>query len=90
MADGGLPCIRDLRIPVNTVLGQLAAGRAEVEILKNLPDLEHAGIMAALVRSGCGPGARAAARRRAVRFLVFGIHRLARVGVDRVSSLLDP
>jgi hypothetical protein len=24
---GGLPCIRDLRIPVSTVLGQLAAGR---------------------------------------------------------------
>lgn len=25
---GGLPCIRDLRIPVGTVLGQLAAGRS--------------------------------------------------------------
>ncbi len=24
---GGLPCIRDLRIPVSTVIGQLAAGR---------------------------------------------------------------
>jgi hypothetical protein len=24
---GGLPCLRDLRIPVGTVLGRLAAGR---------------------------------------------------------------
>ena len=24
---GGLPCVRGLRIPVSTVLGQLAAGR---------------------------------------------------------------
>ncbi|MGH3721562.1 MAG: DUF433 domain-containing protein [Pseudonocardiaceae bacterium] len=45
---GGLPCIRDLRIPVSTVLGQLAAGRAEAEILEDFPDLEHADIMAAL------------------------------------------
>ncbi|MGH3722404.1 MAG: DUF433 domain-containing protein [Pseudonocardiaceae bacterium] len=43
---GGLPCIRDLLIPVSTVLGQLAAGRAEAEILKNFPDLENADIMA--------------------------------------------
>ncbi|MGH3684583.1 MAG: DUF433 domain-containing protein [Pseudonocardiaceae bacterium] len=40
---GGLRCIRDLRIPVSTVLGQLAAGRAEVEILKTFPDLEKCG-----------------------------------------------
>lgn len=45
---GGLPCIRDLRIPVSTVLGQLAAGRTEAEILEDFPDLEHADIMAAL------------------------------------------
>ncbi|MGH3928829.1 MAG: DUF433 domain-containing protein, partial [Pseudonocardiaceae bacterium] len=34
---GGLPCIRDLRIPVSTVLGQLAAGRAAQEILEDFP-----------------------------------------------------
>ncbi|MGH3827996.1 MAG: DUF433 domain-containing protein [Pseudonocardiaceae bacterium] len=45
---GGLPCIRDLRIPVSTVLGQLAAGCAEVEILQNFPDLENMDVMTAL------------------------------------------
>ncbi|MGH3875145.1 MAG: DUF433 domain-containing protein [Pseudonocardiaceae bacterium] len=42
---GGLPCIRDLRIPVGTVLGQLAAGR---EVREVFPDLEPADILAAL------------------------------------------
>ncbi|MGH3898890.1 MAG: DUF433 domain-containing protein [Pseudonocardiaceae bacterium] len=42
---GGLPCIRDVRIPVGTVLGQLAAGR---EIREDFPDLEPADILAAL------------------------------------------
>lgn len=45
---GGLPCIRDLRIPVSTVIGQLAAGRTHEEILDDFPDLEEADIMAAL------------------------------------------
>jgi len=45
---GGLPCIRDLRIPVSTVIGQLAAGRAHAEILADFPDLEEADIVAAL------------------------------------------
>jgi uncharacterized protein (DUF433 family) len=45
---GGLPCIRGLRIPVSTVLGQLAAGRTEAEILADYPDLESADIPAAL------------------------------------------
>jgi uncharacterized protein (DUF433 family) len=45
---GGLPCIRDLRIPVGTVLGQLAAGRDGREILAYFPDLEPADILAAL------------------------------------------
>lgn len=45
---GGLPCIRDLRIPVGTVLGQLAAGREVREILEDFPDLEPADILAAL------------------------------------------
>lgn len=45
---GGLPCIRDLRIPVSTVIGQLAAGRTHDEILADFPDLEEADIAAAL------------------------------------------
>lgn len=44
----GLPCIRGLRIPVSTVLGQLAAGRTQAEILADYPDLEQADIPAAL------------------------------------------
>ena len=45
---GGLPCIRDLRIPVSTVIGQLAAGRTHEEILADFPDLEEADVVAAL------------------------------------------
>ena len=45
---GGLPCIRGLRIPLSTVLGQMAAGRTEAEILEDYPDLESADIPAAL------------------------------------------
>jgi uncharacterized protein (DUF433 family) len=45
---GGLPCIRGLRIPVTTVVGQLAAGRTHQQILEDFPDLEEADIYAAL------------------------------------------
>ena len=44
----GAPCIRGLRIPVATVIGQLAAGRTADEILVDFPDLEAADIPAAL------------------------------------------
>ncbi|MCX6841516.1 MAG: DUF433 domain-containing protein [candidate division WOR-3 bacterium] len=37
---GGVPCIRGLRIPVATIVGKLADGMTEVEILKAYPDLE--------------------------------------------------
>ena len=37
---GGVPCIRDLRIPVATVLRMLAGGMNEQEILADYPDLE--------------------------------------------------
>ena len=37
---GGVPCIRDLRIPVATVLRLLAAGLQESQILSEYPDLE--------------------------------------------------
>lgn len=45
---GGLPCIRGLRIPVTTVLGQLAAGRTHEQILEDFPEFEEADIYAAL------------------------------------------
>ena len=45
---GGLPCIRGLRIPVATVIGQLAARRSHAEVLADFPDLEDADLLAAL------------------------------------------
>ena len=45
---GGLACIRGLRIPVTTIVGQLAAGRSHEQILVDFPDLEEADIYAAL------------------------------------------
>src|SRR5699024_1322064 len=44
----GLPCIRDTRVTVSAVLGQLAAGRSVEEILADYPHLERADILAAL------------------------------------------
>ncbi|HEV8722304.1 MAG TPA: DUF433 domain-containing protein [Candidatus Binatia bacterium] len=44
----GVPCIRNLRIPVATVLGMLADGMTEKEILDAYPDLEADDIRAAL------------------------------------------
>jgi uncharacterized protein (DUF433 family) len=37
---GGVPCIRDLRIPVATVVGMVADGISDPEILAAYPDLE--------------------------------------------------
>jgi uncharacterized protein (DUF433 family) len=45
---GGAPCIRGLRIPVATVVGMVADGMAEAEILKAYPDLAPADIREAL------------------------------------------
>jgi uncharacterized protein (DUF433 family) len=36
---GGVPCIRGLRIPVATVVGMVADGMTDVEIVDALPDL---------------------------------------------------
>ena len=38
---GGQPCIRGLRIAVEDVLGYLASGMSETEILDEFPDLQH-------------------------------------------------
>ena len=45
---GGVPCIRDLRIPVATVVGMVADGMATAEILASLPDLEAEDVAEAL------------------------------------------
>lgn len=37
---GGVPCIRGIRIPVATVMGMVADGMSEQEILDTYPDLE--------------------------------------------------
>lgn len=44
----GVPCIRHLRIPVATILRQLAKGLHEAEILAQYPDLELEDIRASL------------------------------------------
>jgi uncharacterized protein (DUF433 family) len=45
---GGMPCIRGLRIPVATVVGMVADGMTEGEILSAYPDLVHDDISEAL------------------------------------------
>ncbi|MDR2000602.1 MAG: DUF433 domain-containing protein [Zoogloeaceae bacterium] len=46
---GGKPCIRHFRITVYDVLGWLAAGMAQQEILADYPELEVEDIKACLV-----------------------------------------
>ena len=45
---GGMPCMRGLRIPVATIVGMVAEGMAEREILEAYPDLERDDIREAL------------------------------------------
>lgn len=45
---GGVPCIRDLRMPVATVVNMVATGMTTGEILEDFPDLEEADIKEAL------------------------------------------
>lgn len=45
---GGVPCVRGLRIPVATVVGMIADGMTESEILKAYPDLESEDIRESL------------------------------------------
>jgi uncharacterized protein (DUF433 family) len=44
----GLPCIRGMRIPASTILGLLASGATEKEILTDYPDLESDDIRACM------------------------------------------
>ena len=45
---GGVPCIRGLRIPVSTIIGLIADGMRNEEILESYPDLELEDIKEAL------------------------------------------
>ena len=47
-SDGGGPCIRGLRIPVTTVVGLVAQGMTEEQIVTEYPDLETEDIREAL------------------------------------------
>lgn len=44
----GLPCIRDTRVTVSAVLGQLAAGSSVEQVLADYPYLEREDVLAAL------------------------------------------
>jgi len=45
---GGKPCIRSMRITVYDVLGWLASGGSEAEILEDFPELTHEDVQACL------------------------------------------
>ena len=45
---GGRPCIRGMRIRVSDILGMLATGASQAEILEDYPYLEAEDIAAAL------------------------------------------
>jgi uncharacterized protein (DUF433 family) len=45
---GGVPCIRGLRIPVGTIVGMVADGTSNQEIIKAYPDLVNEDIKEAL------------------------------------------
>lgn len=45
---GGEPCIRGMRVTVGTIVGLVAAGRTNEEILREYPYLEAADIAEAL------------------------------------------
>lgn len=45
---GGRACIRGMRIPVSVIVGQVAHGASDPEILEGYPELEPADIRQAL------------------------------------------
>jgi uncharacterized protein (DUF433 family) len=45
---GGRPCIRGMRVTVGTIMGLLAAGQTQQEILSAYPYLEPEDVQAAL------------------------------------------
>jgi uncharacterized protein (DUF433 family) len=44
----GKPCVRGTRLTVGEVLGHLAGGMAEAELLSNFPQLTHEDVLACL------------------------------------------
>lgn len=46
---GGVPIIRDLRIPVATIVAAIAEGETPQKIMKEFPDLEPEDIKQALI-----------------------------------------
>ncbi len=46
---GGVPCIRQLRISITTIVSIVAAGMTELEILTAYPDLEAVDITKSLL-----------------------------------------
>ncbi len=45
---GGVPCVRNLRIPVATIVGRVGEGQTCEQILADYPDLSKADIRQAL------------------------------------------
>ena len=45
---GGVPCIRGLRIPVSTVVGMVAEGMTQEDIMRHYPDIEGEDVREAL------------------------------------------
>lgn len=45
---GGVPCIQGTRIPVSSILGYMAAGMAQAEILSDFPQLTPEDLLDAL------------------------------------------
>ena len=46
---GGVPCIRGLRIPLATIVGMVAEGMTDDEILRYYPDLQREDIRESLL-----------------------------------------
>lgn len=51
---GGVPCINGTRIPVSMVVGRIAEGASEAEILEDCPQLTTDDIRAALGYAAAG------------------------------------
>ena len=56
----GIPCIRDTRISVSAVLGQMAAGRTVEDIVADHPQLDREDVLAALAFAAASLGPDAA------------------------------
>ncbi len=75
----GLPCIRDLRFPVATVMAMVADGMTSAQILAEHPDPEEEDIREVLRYAGGGrTRARARAANKRVRLLLSG-HRFGQL-----------